>query len=93
MSQQSNSDRHAFSFFDPSLWPGIDSKFRLVMIAALRHKQLIRGASPRIAQDPGSKRKSIQIALEEVRQGLVGFSIMPPEQPTVKTIPEPVEVH
>ena len=53
-------------------WPGIDSRYRLIVVAALRSKQLLRGASPRIAADP-LKRRNTSIALEEVKQGLVPF--------------------
>ncbi len=54
-------------------WPGIDSRFRLVVVAALRSKQLLRGSTPRIIADP-LKRRNTSIALEEVKQGLVDFT-------------------
>ena len=53
-------------------WPGIDSRFRLIVVASLRTKQLLHGARPRIEADP-LKRRNTSIALEEVRQGLVSF--------------------
>lgn len=53
-------------------WPGVDSRFRLVIVAAQRSKQLQRGAHPRIATDP-RRRRNTSIALEEVRLGLVPF--------------------
>jgi DNA-directed RNA polymerase subunit omega len=53
-------------------WPGVDSRFRLVMVAAQRSKQLQRGAIPRIGADP-MRRRHTSIALEEVKQGLVPF--------------------
>lgn len=53
-------------------WPGIDSRFRLVLVAAQRSKQLQRGAHARIGADP-KRRRSTSIALEEVRRGLVPF--------------------
>jgi DNA-directed RNA polymerase subunit omega len=56
------------------LWPGIDSRFRLIVVAALRAKQLLRGANPRIDADP-LKRRNTSIALEEVRRGLVPFTV------------------
>lgn len=59
---------------DAELWPGIDSRFRLIVVAALRAKQLLRGARPRIDADP-LKRRNTSIALEEVRRGLVPFSV------------------
>ena len=50
----------------------IDSKFRFVIIAALRAKQLLGGAKPRLK----SKSKNlIRIAQEEVKQGLVDYEI------------------
>lgn len=60
---------------DPSdeFMPGLDSRFRLIVVAALRAKQLLRGARPRIDADP-LKRRNTSIALEEVRQGLVPFT-------------------
>lgn len=54
-------------------WPGIDSKFRLIVVAALRSKQLLSGSAPRIDADP-LRRRNTSIALEEVRQGLVSFT-------------------
>ena len=55
-------------------WPGIDSRFRLIVVAALRNKQLLRGAQPRIDADP-LRRKNLSVALEEVKRGLVPFTI------------------
>ena len=60
-------------------WPGIDSRFRLIIVAALRSKQLLHGSRPRVAADP-SKRRNTSIALEEVRQGLVTFTITDGDQ-------------
>ncbi|MBD0372867.1 MAG: DNA-directed RNA polymerase subunit omega [Pyrinomonadaceae bacterium] len=54
-------------------WPGIDSKFRLIVVAALRSKQLLSGSAPRINADP-LRRRNTSIALEEVKQGLVNFT-------------------
>jgi DNA-directed RNA polymerase omega subunit len=55
-------------------WPGIDSKFRLIVVAALRSKQLLRGSAPRIEVDP-RRHKNTSLALEEVKRGLVPFTI------------------
>jgi DNA-directed RNA polymerase omega subunit len=55
-------------------WPGIDSRYRLIVVAALRSKQLVQGSLPRIVADP-RKRKNTSIALEEVKQGLVHFTL------------------
>ncbi|HEX8141091.1 MAG TPA: DNA-directed RNA polymerase subunit omega [Pyrinomonadaceae bacterium] len=54
------------------VWPGIDSRYRLIVVAALRSKQLQRGSLPRIAVD-SQRLKNTSIALEEVKQGLVPF--------------------
>jgi DNA-directed RNA polymerase omega subunit len=54
-------------------WPGIDSKFRLIIVAALRSKQLLRGSTPRIEVD-SQRHKNTSLALEEVKQGLVPFT-------------------
>jgi DNA-directed RNA polymerase omega subunit len=50
----------------------IDSKYRLIILAAKRSKQLQRGARPRIDID-STKHKLTRIALEEVIQGRVLF--------------------
>ncbi len=50
----------------------IDSKYRLIILAAKRSKQLQRGARPRIDIDP-TKHKVTRIALEEVISGKVQF--------------------
>jgi DNA-directed RNA polymerase subunit omega len=50
----------------------IDSKYRLIILAAKRSKQLQRGARPRIDID-ATKHKPTRIALEEVIRGTVKF--------------------
>jgi DNA-directed RNA polymerase subunit omega len=54
--------------------PVVDSKYRMIILAAKRSKQLQRGASPRIEIDP-QKHKPTRIALEEVMRGRVQFDI------------------
>jgi len=54
--------------------PELDSKYRLIIVAAKRSKQLQRGAKSRIDIDP-LKHKSTRIALEEVIRGKVPFRI------------------
>jgi DNA-directed RNA polymerase subunit omega len=54
--------------------PEIDSKYRLIILAAQRSKQLQRGARPRIEIDP-TKHKPTRIALEEVIQGTIPFHV------------------
>ncbi|MFA9454889.1 MAG: DNA-directed RNA polymerase subunit omega, partial [Candidatus Aminicenantaceae bacterium] len=51
----------------------IDSKFRYVTVAAMRAKQLLKGAKPKIE----SKSKNlIRVAQQEVQQGLIEFEII-----------------
>lgn len=54
--------------------PEIDSKYRLIILAAKRSKQLQRGARPRIEID-AIKHKPTRIALEEVMRGKVHFTV------------------
>jgi DNA-directed RNA polymerase omega subunit len=54
--------------------PEIDSKYRLIILAAKRSKQLQRGARPRIDIDT-VKHKNTRIALEEVMRGRVNFTL------------------
>jgi DNA-directed RNA polymerase subunit omega len=55
--------------------PELDSKYRLIIVAAQRSKQLQRGARPRVDLDP-QKHKPTRIALEEVERGRVKFSVL-----------------
>ena len=57
-----------------SLTPEMDSKYRMIIVAAKRSKQLQRGARPRIEIDP-TKHKPTRVALEEVIRGKVNFTI------------------
>ncbi|MEP6920059.1 MAG: DNA-directed RNA polymerase subunit omega [bacterium] len=59
--------------------PQVDSKYRLIILAAKRSKQLQRGARPRIEIDP-VKHKPTRIALEEVMRGKVNFSVQEKEE-------------
>lgn len=52
----------------------IDSIYRMIVVAGLRNKQLVNGGKPRISPDP-TRRRNISIALEEVRRGLVPFTV------------------
>ncbi len=59
----------------------IDSKFRFVIVAAKRAKQLIRGSKPRIK----SKSKNpIRIAQMEVTKGLVNYDIIEPKKEQIR---------
>ncbi|HVG38763.1 MAG TPA: DNA-directed RNA polymerase subunit omega [Pyrinomonadaceae bacterium] len=53
----------------------IDSKYRLIIVAAKRSKQLLRGARPRVEMD-SQKHKPTRIALEEVQRHKVPFEIL-----------------
>jgi DNA-directed RNA polymerase subunit K/omega len=55
----------------------IDSKFRYVILASLRAKQLLKGSKPRLK----SKSKNlIRIAQEEVKKGLIEYTIIQPKE-------------
>jgi DNA-directed RNA polymerase subunit omega len=56
--------------------PVIDSKYRMIILAAQRSKQLQRGANPRVDMDP-RKSKSTRIAMRELEDGKVDFEITP----------------
>jgi DNA-directed RNA polymerase omega subunit len=56
----------------------IDSIYRMIVVAGLRSKQLLRGGTPRILPDP-ARRRNISIALEEARRGLINFTIISSE--------------
>jgi DNA-directed RNA polymerase omega subunit len=55
--------------------PFIDSKYRMIIVAAQRSKQLQRGARPRVDMDT-QRHKSTRVALEEVQQGKVKFDLL-----------------
>ena len=65
---------------ESTVGPEVDSKYRLIILAAKRSKQLQRGAQPRIEIDP-HKHKPTRIALEEVIRGQVRFTIRESEDP------------
>lgn len=52
----------------------IDSKYRFIILAAKRAKQLLKGAKPKIQ---GKSKSLIRIAQAEVRQGLIEYEIIP----------------
>jgi DNA-directed RNA polymerase omega subunit len=52
----------------------IDSKYRFIILAAKRAKQLLKGAKPKIQ---GKSKSLIRIAQAEVREGLVEYEIIP----------------
>jgi len=62
--------------------PPIDSRFLFVDVAAMRAKQLRRGARPRLDEDGDAPRvhpyKAERVAMEEVRRGLVTYDLPQP---------------
>lgn len=58
--------------------PSLDSKYRLILVAAQRSKQLQRGARPRVEMD-SLRHKPTRIALEEVLRGKVNFTLVEKE--------------
>jgi DNA-directed RNA polymerase subunit K/omega len=60
--------------------PPIESRFLFVDVAALRAKQLRRGARPRVGTDEGPlPHKAERLAMEEVRRGLVYYAVTAPK--------------
>ena len=55
----------------------VDSKYRLVLLAAQRSKQLQRGAHPRIRS---SAKKNTRIGLEEAQQGQLRYMVLAKEE-------------
>lgn len=55
----------------------ITSRFLFVDVAAQRAKQLRRGALPRLERGPASPHKLERVAMEEVRTGLIEYSLPP----------------
>ena len=55
--------------------PDIDSKYRMIILAAQRSKQIQRGALPRVEMDP-RKRKPTRIAMKEFQDRKVNFKIL-----------------
>jgi DNA-directed RNA polymerase omega subunit len=55
--------------------PEIDSKYRLILLAAQRSKQLQRGALPRVDVDT-RKHKATRVAMKEIEEGKVNFKIL-----------------
>ncbi len=87
MPKTDKATNNAFSWVSQEeQWPGIDSRFRLIVVAALRSKQLQRGARPRIEADP-RKRRNTSIAIEEVKQGLVPYTTI---NETVPSLAHPI---
>lgn len=72
---------------DPSSEPAvtrtvpIESRFMFVDVAALRAKQLRRGALPRVTHEHhDATHKLERVAMEEVRRGLIEYSAPDPKK-------------
>ena len=61
--------------------PPIQSRFLFVDVAALRAKQLRRGAQPRLGEDVQLPHKAERVAMEEVKRGLVYYDVPPAKPP------------
>jgi DNA-directed RNA polymerase omega subunit len=55
----------------------VDSKFRFVIVASKRAKQLLKGAKPKIKT---KSRNPIRVAQAEVRAGVIEFEILPTQK-------------
>jgi DNA-directed RNA polymerase omega subunit len=66
----------------PEPAPPISSRFLFVDVAALRAKQLRRGATIRFEPDQAtaSVHKPERVAMEEVRRGLVHYAVPEPKK-------------
>lgn len=64
---------------EPQVLHKTDSLYRGIVVSCLRVKQLIKGATPRTSAEFSHKRKNTRIAVEEVKQGLIPFEIIPDE--------------
>jgi DNA-directed RNA polymerase subunit omega len=56
----------------------IDSKYRMILLAAQRSKQLQKGAIVRVSVDP-RKHKSTYVALQEIKAAKVPFEFLDEE--------------
>jgi DNA-directed RNA polymerase omega subunit len=61
--------------------PPIESRFLFVDVAALRAKQLRKGARPRLEDEVPQHHKAERVAMEEVRRGLVYYDVPPRPAP------------
>jgi DNA-directed RNA polymerase omega subunit len=60
--------------------PPIQSRFLFVDVAALRAKQLRRGARPRLGEETQLPHKAERVAMEEVKRGLVFYDVPEPKR-------------
>jgi len=57
--------------------PPIQSRFLFVDVAALRAKQLRRGARARLGEEIQAPHEAERVAMEEVKRGLVYYDVPP----------------
>ena len=67
-------EEEAEEIIDP---PEIDSKYRMIILAAQRSKQLQRGALSRVDIDV-RKSKPTRVAMKELEQKKINFEILEP---------------
>lgn len=60
---------------EPKESPVIDSKYRKIILAAQRSKQLQRGADPRVDMDP-RKSKATRIAMKELDNDKIEWELL-----------------
>ena len=72
---------------EPAPAPPIHSRFLFVDVAALRAKQLRRGARPRLGEEVQAPHKAERVAMEEVKRGLVYYDV-PPAKPVEEAAAE-----
>ena len=65
----------------------IESRFMFVDVAALRAKQLRRGALPRVTPEHhDANHKLERVAMEEVRKGLIDYSMPELKKPVAPEV-------
>ena len=74
ISAEETSEDEIEEIIDP---PDIDSKYRMIILAAQRSKQLQRGALSRVDIDI-RKSKPTRVALKEIKDRKVNFKILEP---------------
>ena len=72
---QSSEQPEAGPAVPPEPLPPIESRFLFVDVAALRAKQLRRGARVRIEDPEHLPKKAERVAMEEVKRGLVYYDV------------------
>jgi DNA-directed RNA polymerase subunit K/omega len=70
-------DPSALPLVPPEPLAPIESRFLFVDVAAQRAKQLRRGALLRVERHPAGPHKLERLAMEEVRQQLVQYTVPP----------------